>query len=76
MGAAHWDGSSSSPQNLTLLAGAADITEEVGRGRGHGASSLQNLPLESHDGDGAATETRKAEAGEGDRRWMAGWSIY
>jgi hypothetical protein len=26
------------------LAGAADSTEEDGRGRGHGASSLQNLP--------------------------------
>jgi hypothetical protein len=46
-GAARWDGSSSSPRNLTLLAGAADSTEEDGRGRGRGASSLQNLPLES-----------------------------
>jgi hypothetical protein len=26
------------------LAGAADSTEEDGRGRGRGASSLQNLP--------------------------------
>jgi hypothetical protein len=34
MGAAHWDGSSSSPWNLTLLAGVADNTEEDGRGRG------------------------------------------
>jgi hypothetical protein len=33
-GAAHWDDSSSSPQNLTLLVGAADSTEEDGRGRG------------------------------------------
>jgi hypothetical protein len=29
------------------LGGAADSTEEDGRGRGCGASSLQNLPLES-----------------------------
>jgi hypothetical protein len=43
--AAQWDGSSSSPQNLTLLAGAADNTKEDGRGRGRGASSLQNIPL-------------------------------
>jgi hypothetical protein len=46
-GAAHWDGSSSSLRNLTLLAGAADNTEEDERGRGCGASSLENLPLES-----------------------------
>jgi hypothetical protein len=47
-GAARWDGSSSSPRNLTLLAGAADSTEEDGQGRGRRASSLQNyLPLES-----------------------------
>jgi hypothetical protein len=46
-GAARWDGSSSSPRNLTLLARAVDSTEEDGRGRGRGASSLQNLPLES-----------------------------
>jgi hypothetical protein len=46
-GAARWDGSSSSLRNLTLLAGAADSTEEDGRGRGRGASSLENLPLES-----------------------------
>jgi hypothetical protein len=46
-GAARWDGSSSSPRNLTLLAGVADNTEEDERGRGRGASSLQNLPLES-----------------------------
>jgi hypothetical protein len=43
-GAARWDGSSSSPRNLTLLAGAADSTEEDGLGRDHRASSLQNLP--------------------------------
>jgi hypothetical protein len=55
-GAARWDGSSSSPRNITLLAGAADITKEDGRGRGHGASSLQNLPLESRAIP--ATETR------------------
>jgi hypothetical protein len=47
MGAAHWDGSSSSPWNLSLVAGAADSTEEEGRGCGRGASSLQNLPLET-----------------------------
>jgi hypothetical protein len=46
-GSTRWDGSSSSPQNLTLLAGAADNTEEDGQGHGRGASSLQNLPLES-----------------------------
>jgi hypothetical protein len=45
--AARWDDSSSSPRNLTLLAGAADSTEEDGRERVCGASSLQNLPLES-----------------------------
>jgi hypothetical protein len=39
-GATRWDSSSSSPRNLTLLAGAADSTEEDGRGRGRGASSL------------------------------------
>jgi hypothetical protein len=38
-GGARWDGSSSSLQNLTLLAGAADNTEEDGRRRGRGASS-------------------------------------
>jgi hypothetical protein len=43
-GATRWNGSSSSPRNLTLLAGAADSTEEDGQGRGRGASSLQNLP--------------------------------
>jgi hypothetical protein len=46
-GAACWDGSSSSPWNLTLLEGVADSTEEDGRGRGREASSLQNLTLES-----------------------------
>jgi hypothetical protein len=46
-GATCWDGSSSSPRNLTLLAGVADSAEEYGRGRGRGGSSLQNLPLES-----------------------------
>jgi hypothetical protein len=55
-GAARWDGSSLSPRNLTLLAGAADSTEEDGRGRGSGASFLQNLPLESRAIP--ATETR------------------
>jgi hypothetical protein len=55
-GAAHLDGSSSSPRNLTLLAGAAESTEEDGRGRGRGASSLQNLPLKSRAIP--ATETR------------------
>jgi hypothetical protein len=73
-GAACWDSSSSSPRNLTLLAGATDNTEEDGRGRGRGASSLQNLPLESRAIP--ATETRKAEAGEGDRRQKAGQSVY
>jgi hypothetical protein len=51
-GAARWDDSSSLPWNLTLLAGAADNTEEDGRGRGRVASSLQNLPLESRDEEG------------------------
>jgi hypothetical protein len=46
-GEARWDDSSSSPRNLTLLVGAADSTEEDGRGHGRRASSLQNLPLES-----------------------------
>jgi hypothetical protein len=73
-GAVRGDGSSSSPPNLTLLVGAADSTEEDGRGRVRGASSLQNLPLESWAIP--ATETRKVEAGEGDRRGKAGWSVY
>jgi hypothetical protein len=73
-GAACYDGSSSSPRNLTLLAGAADSTEEGERGHGRGASSLQNLTLESRAIP--ATETRKAEAEEGDRRRKAGWSVY
>jgi hypothetical protein len=55
-GAARWDGSSLSPRNLTLLEGAADSTEEDGWGCGRGASSLQNLPLESRAI--RATETR------------------
>jgi hypothetical protein len=53
---AHWDGSSSSLWNLTLLAGAADSTVEDGRGRGRRASFLQNLTLESRAIP--ATETR------------------
>jgi hypothetical protein len=56
-GAARWDGSSSSPRNLTLLAGAADSIEEDGCGRVHGASSLQNLPLKSRAIP--TTETRR-----------------
>jgi hypothetical protein len=78
-GEARWDGSSSSQWNLTLLAGAADNTEEDGQGRGRGASSLQNPPrVAGHtcDEDEDATETRKAEAREGDRRQKVGWSIY
>jgi hypothetical protein len=74
-GAARWDGSSSSPRNLTLLAGVTDSTEEDGRGHGHGASSLQNPPrVAGHtcDGDEAATETSKVEARERDRRLKAG----
>jgi hypothetical protein len=66
-------GSSSSPQTLTLLAGAADSIEEDGRGHGRGASSLQNLPLESRAIP--TTQTRKAEVREVDRRRKAGWSI-
>jgi hypothetical protein len=54
--AACWDGSSSSPWNLTLLAGATDSTEQDERGCGRGASSLQNLPQESWAIP--ATETR------------------
>jgi hypothetical protein len=75
--AACWDGSYLPLRNLTLLAGAADSTKEDGRGCGR-RSSLQNLPLESRgcDGDEAATETRNAEAGEGDRRPKAGQSVY
>jgi hypothetical protein len=73
-GAAHWNDSSSSPRNLTLLVGAADSTEEDERGRGRGASSLQNLPLELRAIP--ATETRKAEAREGDRRRKAERSVY
>jgi hypothetical protein len=55
-GVARLDSSSSSPRNLTLLAGAADSTEEDGWGRVRRASSLQNLPLESWAIP--ATETR------------------
>jgi hypothetical protein len=73
-GAVHWDGSSSSLRNLTLLAGAADSTDEDERGRGRGASSLQNLPLESRAIP--ATKTRKAESREGDRRRKARQSVY
>jgi hypothetical protein len=54
--ATRWDGSSSSPRNLALLVGAADSTEEDGRGCDRRASSLQNLPLESRAIP--ATETR------------------
>jgi hypothetical protein len=69
-GAARWGGSSSSPGNLTLLAGAAVSTEEDGRRRGRVASSLQNLPLELRVI--TATETRKPEKGiEGGRRGRA-----
>jgi hypothetical protein len=74
MGKTRWDDSSLSPLNLTLLAGAADRTEEDGRGRGRGASYLQNLLLESRAIP--ATKTRKAEAREGDRRRKAGQSVY
>jgi hypothetical protein len=54
-GAARWDGSSSSSQNLTLLVGVTDNTEEDWRGRGRGATS-ENLPLEWQAI--TATETR------------------
>jgi hypothetical protein len=43
-------------RNLTLLAGAADSSEEDRQGCGRGASSLQNRPLESRAIP--ATETR------------------
>jgi hypothetical protein len=39
-GATRWDGSSSSPRKLTLLARVVDNTEEDERGRGRGASPL------------------------------------
>jgi hypothetical protein len=73
-GAARGDSSSSLPRNLTLLAGAADNTEDDGRGRACGTFFLQNLPprVTSHP----ATETRKAEAREGDRRQKAGRIVY
>jgi hypothetical protein len=66
-------GSSSSPRNLTLLAGAADNNEEDGRGRGRGASSLQNLALQSRAIPASETRLRrgrrKPEKGiEGGRR--------
>jgi hypothetical protein len=60
MGAARWDGSSSSPWNLTLLTGAADSTEEDGRGRGRRPPPCRpppcRTPLESQAIP--ATETR------------------
>jgi hypothetical protein len=66
--AAHGDGSPWLPHNLTLLVGAADNTEEDGRGRG---LLLGEPPLRvaSHpcDGDKAATETRNVEAKDGDK---------
>jgi hypothetical protein len=33
-------------------------------------------PPRQSEGDEAVTETRKEEAGEGDRRWKAGWRVY
>jgi hypothetical protein len=30
----------------------------------------------TYDGDEAVTETRKAEAGEGDKRWKVGHNVY
>jgi hypothetical protein len=45
------------------MAGAADSTEENGWGRGRGASSLQNLPIELRAIP--ATETRKEEPEKG-----------
>jgi hypothetical protein len=61
--AARENGSSSSSWNLTLLAGVADNTEEDQQRSGCGASSLQNLPVESSAIP--ATEMRKAKG----RRW-------
>jgi hypothetical protein len=43
-GVVRWDGSSSSLQNLTLLAGAADSTEEDGQGRGRGPPPYRTSP--------------------------------
>jgi hypothetical protein len=57
-----WYSSSSSPQNLTLLAGAADITEEDERGCGRKASSLQT-PLESRAIPGTETRLRWRQGG-------------
>jgi hypothetical protein len=43
-GAVGWDSSSSSPRNLTLLAGAADSTEEDRRGHGCGPPPCGTSP--------------------------------
>jgi hypothetical protein len=74
MGEARVDSSSSSLRNLTLLAGAADIIEEDGPPCG----LLLVARVAGHpcDRDEVATQTRKAEAGEGDRRRKVGRSIY
>jgi hypothetical protein len=61
-GAAYWDGSSSSPQNLTLLAGAADNTEEDGRGLLL-AEAPTRVAGHTCDGDEAATDMRKGIKG-------------
>jgi hypothetical protein len=78
MGVTRWDGSSSSPRNLTLLAGAADNTEEDGQHRGRWTGTwprgllLAGPPhrVAGHtcDRDEDVTVMRQAEAGEGDRR--------
>jgi hypothetical protein len=44
MGAAHWDSSSSSPRNLTLLAVAVDNIEEDRRGCDRGPPPCRTCP--------------------------------
>jgi hypothetical protein len=78
-GAAHWDGSSSSPRNLTLLVGRRTTPRKTGGDVAVGPPLAEPPPrVANHtcDGDEAATKTRKAEAGEGDRRRKAGQSVY
>jgi hypothetical protein len=78
-GAVHWDGSSSSPRNLTLLVGWRTAPRKMDEDVSTGPPPCRTSPrVVGHtcDGDEAVTETRKAEAGAGDRRRKAGRNVY